>query len=302
MTPADVSPPDAATAGEWSLARPEARRSLILCGIGAILGLVIAGFGLFTAQGTRTDNVPPEDAAVVNQVPILRSDFLQQLRALHDEDLARATPAQKKQVLDDMIREELYVQRGIELGMANDDIDVRAALVTATEGQTALDATTAGATDEELRSYFNAHRAKYAGEGTMELHDWLIPVGHEARATAISAALRDGATPASQSLTSSGKVDDGEEYYFAARIHLGPVLFRPALRLRDGEVSAPIATGGRTHILTMIRNRPPPPVHFEQVRDHVFGDFIRDKVVRLEQGNARFLRKRADIKIAPDLQ
>lgn len=297
-----MSPPDRARPAEWSLARPDARRSLILCAIGALLGLAIAGFGLFTAQGTRTASVPPEDAAVINQVPILRSDFIQQLRALHDVDLAHATPAQRRQVLDDMIREELYVQRGVELGMANDDVDVRAALVAATEGQTAMDATTAGASDDELRSYFDAHRGAYAGEGTMELGDWLVPVGAEARAAQIAIALRGGASAASQGLTGSGKVDDGEEYYFAARIHLGATLFAAALRLKDGEVSAPIVTAGRTHILAMKRNRAPPPVRFEDVRDHVFSDFLRDKVARLEQGNARFLRKRADIKIAPDLR
>jgi parvulin-like peptidyl-prolyl isomerase len=302
MTAPDLISSDGTATEEWSLARPDARRSLILCATGAILGLAIAGFGLFTAEGTRTASVPAEDAAVVNQIPILRSDFLQQLRALHDVDLSRATPAQKKQVLDDMIREELYVQRGVELGMANDDVDVRTALVAATEGQTALDATTAGATDEELRAYFNAHRGAYAGEGTIELADWLVPIGQESRASAIAAALRGGATPQSQSLVTSGKVDDGQEYYFAARIHLGPALFDAAVPLKDGEASAPFAVAGRTHILVMKHNRPPPPVVFEKVRDQVFGNFVRDKIARLEQGNARFLRKRADIKIAPDLQ
>jgi hypothetical protein len=55
----------------WSLDRPNARRSLILCAAGALIGLGIAGLGLFTAQGTRTASVPAEDVALVNQVPIL---------------------------------------------------------------------------------------------------------------------------------------------------------------------------------------------------------------------------------------
>lgn len=289
----------ASDSSAWSLAQPNARRSLILCAVGAIAGLIVAGFGLFTAEGTRTSHVPPEDAAIVNQVPILMSDFVQQLRAVHDVGLAQATPAQKKKILDDMIREELYVQRGVELGMANDDIDVRAALVAATEAQTAADAMTAGATDRELRDYFAQHRATYASEGTMELGDWIVPAGRDLQA--IASAVRGGATPASLGLTSSGKVDDGEEYYFAARIHLGPALFAAARGLRDGEVAA-VAVGGQGHVLTMKRNVQPVPARFEQVRDHVLGDYIRERVGRIEDANGRFLRKRADIKIADSLR
>lgn len=299
---ADPIPDDAVASGAWNLAGANARRSLALCAIGAVLGLAIAGYGLFTAQGTRTAGLPAEDAAIVNQVPILRTDVIQQLRALHDTDLAHATPAQRRQVIDDMIREELYVQRGIELGLANDDIDVRAALVAATEGQTAIEATTAGATDGELRAYLAAHRDAYAGEGTIELADWLVPVGQDARAPAIVAAWRAGAAPQRQSLTRSGVMNDGEEYYFAARLHLGPALFTQAVRLADGAISPPVISGGRTHILIVRHNRPPAPVRFDDVRDRVLGDVVRDKVAGLERNNGRFLRQRADIRIAPDLE
>jgi hypothetical protein len=293
--------PTADRIDDWSLSRAGARRSLILCVVGAIAGLVIAGFGLFTAQGTRTSTVPPEDAAVVNQIPILMADYLQQLHAIYEVDLARATKAQKEKILDDMIREELYVQRGIELGMANDDIDVRATLVTATEAQTAADATNAGATEAELRGYFDRHQATYAGEGTIELGDWLVPQNRAGDGERIAAAIRAGASLQSQSLTSSKLIDDGQEYYFAARAHLGEPLFAVARRLHDGEVG--IATiSGQTHILVVKHNAIPTPARFEMVRDHVLSDYIRDRVAEVERANGRFLRKRADIKIAATLQ
>ena len=47
-------------------------------GIGTIIGLGIAGYGLFTAKGTVTRVVPPENVALVNQRPILRTDFIAQ--------------------------------------------------------------------------------------------------------------------------------------------------------------------------------------------------------------------------------
>src|SRR5271170_5453307 len=96
-------------------------RALILMAIGAVAGLALAAYALFTAKGTSTLIVPPEDVALVNQQPIVRSDYLTQLRTLYDVDYAHATPDQRRKVLDDMIREELFVQRGTELDVASAD-------------------------------------------------------------------------------------------------------------------------------------------------------------------------------------
>ncbi len=284
----------------WDLGQPVARRSLLLCAVGAVVGLAIAGVGLFTAQGTRTANVPPESVAIVNNAPILRADLMQQLNALYGVTFTQATRAQKRKVLEDMIREELYVQRGVEMGLANDDIDVRQALVSGAEGQVAQDALTARPADTELGDWYKAHRAKYASEGLMELHEFLVPRG--VRADHIVAALRSGASAASLGLKSSGRVDDGEEFYFAARIHLGEEVFAVARSLSNGAVSDPIVTPDGVHVLQMVRNEVPVSIPYTEARDQVLRDFQADKIARLQAGNERFLRKRADIKIASDLQ
>ena len=72
------------------------RRSFLLMGCGALLGLLMAGYSLFTARGTSTLIVPAEDVALVNQQPISRSDYLQQLQTLYSVDLAHATAAQRR--------------------------------------------------------------------------------------------------------------------------------------------------------------------------------------------------------------
>ncbi|HEY0340643.1 MAG TPA: hypothetical protein VGC34_07565, partial [Steroidobacteraceae bacterium] len=95
-----------------------ATRSMVLCAIGAVVGLAIAGVGLFSARGTATRNVPPEDIALVNQRPVLRSDFVTQLESETGESFDQATRAEKLKVLGEMIREELLVQRGLELDFA----------------------------------------------------------------------------------------------------------------------------------------------------------------------------------------
>src|ERR1700691_5757654 len=149
-------------------------RSFVLMGGGALLGLLMAGYSLFTARGTSTLAVPPEDVALVNQQPISRSDYLQQLQTLYSVDLGHATAAQRRRVLEDMIREELFVQRGKELDVASTDPDVRSAMVNSVEQEIAADALTAQPSEVQLRGYYPAHRARYASEGVMNVRDYVF--------------------------------------------------------------------------------------------------------------------------------
>ncbi len=280
-----------------TFSRPDARRSLLLCAIGAVIGLIIAGFGLFTAKGTRTNSVPAEDVALVNGVPILMSDYIQQLRTLYDVSLNAATPAERRKVVDTMIREELYVQRGIELGLQADTIEVRDALVGAVEAQTAADATMAQPSDAELRAYYVQHKREFADEGVMALADYRLPRGTgPAAIAAAGTALRAGHLTA---VPRSGAMVDGDEYYFAARLHLGAPLFAVAARLHAGEVSPPVTLPDGVHLVVMTRNVPPVPPPFEAIRDKVREAAIAAQARRLTAANGTFLRKRADIQLAP---
>ena len=285
--------------GIWSFNQPSARRSLILCALSAITGLVIAGFGLFTAKGTRTSSVPADDVALVNGVPILMSDYIQQIRTLYDVPLSAATPAERRKTLDDMIREELYVQRGVELGLQSDTIEVRDALVGAVEAQTAADATMAQPSDAELRAYYAAHLIDFADEGVLALEDYRLPPGASPAAVAAASTALHAAGPAGiTAVPRSGAMADGDEYYFAARLHLGAKLFVIAQGLKAGEVSPPVALADGTHIVVMVHNVPPVAPPFAAIRDKVLAAAIDAQAKRLTAANGRFLRKRADIQVA----
>ncbi len=281
------------------------RRSFVFLGCGALLGLLMAGYSLFTARGTSTLVVPPEDVALVNQQPISRSDYLQQLQTLFGVDLAHATREQRQKVLNDMIREELFVQRGRELDVASTDPEVRAALVNAVELEIAADAVTAQPTDRQLQDYYARHHQRYASEGIMSLGDYVFPPGELAAAAAASEALKLAPlTPALLArlhVADSGKVA-GEEFYFAVRIHLGEPLFEIARHLADGEVSEPIAAADAIHVLYMLKNKKPVAFDFSDARDQVLTDYRNDAIGHLRTGDEAFLRRRANVLLAEDLR
>ena len=283
-------------------------RSLIIFGVGAALGLLVAGFGLFTAKGGQTRIVPPEDVALVNQRPILLSDFNNQLVAQYATPLEQITPAERRAVLNDMIREELFVQRGLELDMPSSDPDVRSALVASVEQQVLADATAQKLTEDQLRTYFEAHRDHYATEGSMALVDLVATIHGRsadqalAAARAAAAALAQGQAPdpvaARYGLAPSGAVK-GEEFYFAAHIHLGDDLFKAARALADGRVSAPIPRPDGTHVILMLRNRPPVSQSFAQAEPQVQLDYEKDLRARMAAAELKFLREKADILVGP---
>jgi hypothetical protein len=263
------------------------RKTLLLSAAGAVLGLAVAGYGLFTANGTRTAHVPAEDVALVNGVPILREDFIQQLGSLYGVTLSAATPAQKHKVLADMVQEELTVQRGVEMGLLTDDTDVRTALVTGMEGQIAQDADAEVPSEAQVRAWYDSHRQVYAGEGQMTVSEWIVPHG-----IAPEAAMK--APP-------NGRTNDGTEFYFAARLHLGPALFRVAQGLHDGQVSTPVPMPDGVHVLRMVSNHPPVPISYDEAHPRVIQDMRADARKRAQRENAAFLTRRADVRVADDM-
>jgi hypothetical protein len=210
----------ARTTGYSDLSQVRPIRSLTLLALGAAAGLAIAGFGLFTAEGTSTRTVPPDCVALVNRRPILKIDFLSQLRTVYGVGLEDSTVEQRQKVLSDMIREELFVQRGLELDFPQSDPDTRTALVAAVEQQVVADVAAEQPSEADLIAFYESHKAKYSTDGTMIVHDLASPNANAATADAAAEAARNGVSLAEiasrYGFTDSDKTH-GEEFYFAAQ-------------------------------------------------------------------------------------
>lgn len=282
---------------------------MVLCGIGAVAGLAIAGVGLFSARGTATHSVPPEDVALVNQRPVLRSDFVTQLESETGETFDQSTRAEKLKVLGEMVREELLVQRGLELDFAETDQSTRNALSTAMSQQVLADSTTSQPSEQQLQQFFDQNPARYASDGILAVRHLVIALRGGsateqllAKAHEAATALRT-ATPAETVLARYGLTEprnDGDEFYFAAKIHLGDPLFEVALKLKEGTVSEPLLAADGIHIVKVIKNKVPVPLTFERARLQVMSDFKDAQQTRLMEATMKFLRGRSKILIATD--
>ena len=302
-----------AFARAWQAAAQRSeRRSLILLAIGAVIGLGIAGYGLFTAKGTRTHGVPPEAIALVNQRPILRSDFMTQVQTQYGVRFQDTTPAQRERVLEDMIDEELMVQRGLEIDLPSYDPDVRSALVAGVELELFADVIAKRPSEAELEAYYSAHRDKYVRDGSVRMRDLVVPSGAAGapleRARDAVQALRAG-TPLDQvmqhfalvdsrRLLDSGHVDTGDVFDFAARARLDPAVFAVARGMASGQISDPIATADGVHVVVMVRRVPPQQRSFSESSNEVWRDVTEDAKRRVRAASLRYLRSRSEILVA----
>src|ERR1700690_4309265 len=291
---------------------------MLLMAGGALIGLLIAGYGLFTAKGTRSRGVPPEAVALVNGRAILRSDFMVQAQAQFTLPFSQTSTAQRRKTLDDMVDEELMMQRGIEIDLPSYDPDVRNALVAGVELEVSADALAQQPTEQELRQYYQAHEDRYSSEGIMQLRDLVVlsDAGHpgdaaRAVAGAAVAALRHGegleevvrqyGLADSGRFMDAGHVDTGNIFQFAVRAKLDDALYRAALALKDGEVSDPLEETDGVHLIAMVRHAFPVAQSFEDAQNRVFADFKKEAQDKVLQANLKHLNSRADIALSPEL-
>jgi hypothetical protein len=316
--------PEQSSGDFFDLSKPHVRRSMVLLALGALLGLAIAGYGLFTAKGTRSRSVPPEDLALVNNRPILRSDFMTQVQTEFATPFAESTPEQRAKVLEDMVAEELQVQRGLEIDLPSFDPDVRTALVAGVQLEISADVMAQQPTDQELRAYYEAHKDHYVGEGVLRMRDLVAKSGAAAKAGQAMAnaqqamartqqavtALRAG-LPVEQAmqryrledsgaLMAAGHVDSGEIFEFAARAKLAREIYASVATLQSGQISEPIRQSDGVHVVVMLEHRMPVREDYGTAADQVWTDYKNEAHARVREANVRYLRSRADILLSPE--
>jgi parvulin-like peptidyl-prolyl isomerase len=296
----------------FDVSKTSVRRSMTLLALGAVIGLVIAGYGLFTARGTRSHGVPPEAIALVNQRQILRSDFMTQAQTEFTVPFWQTTREQRRKVLADMIDEELMMQRGLEIDLPSYDPDVRNALVAGVELEVTADVLAQQPTIDELHAYYERHKNKFSSEGVMQLRDLVIkskPAAAVVAAQAALAALRGGQKLETViekfNLVDSGRFmeaghgDTGDIFQFAVRAKVDDALYDAIAPLKDGEFAGPVVQGDGVHLIAMIKHRYPVPQTFDEASNLVWTDYKKDAQAKVRAANIIYLRSLADIVVAP---
>ncbi|MDA8961846.1 peptidylprolyl isomerase [Congregibacter sp.] len=148
------------------------------------LGILIALTGLVDAGKAPLGETT---AALVNQTPI-SADEMQSV--LQRRTLEGAPVDQLLDTLDDMIDEELLIQRASELGILRRDSNVRVAIIQAMEKSILNEERGRNFSQAQIQDFYRDNTALFAEPLRLQLEE--IVVENETQATALVTALREG--------------------------------------------------------------------------------------------------------------
>lgn len=245
----------------------ETRAPLVLLGVGAAAGFVIAAIGLLAPAPAPSSDF----AARVGGTVISHDDYDRVLAALATDKKGPLTQKDRAWALERLIDEELLIARGLDLGLARTDRQTRAAIVRAM--MTSITAETAAAehSDDDLRAYHAENLGRFTESARYRVRAYRA--GSAADARALTEALRTGTPPGQSPLAT---VPDALLPAPQLATYLGPSAVEAARALEPGAVGAPIARGGGYLIVHLVDRQDAVVRPFAEVRGQVAAAYRRD--------------------------
>jgi len=273
---------------------------------------VLAARGLIASDARQGDALPELVIARVNGSEILTEDYLRLVAGLERDTREAAGEKSRRHVLDRMIDEEVLVQRGLELGLAESDRRIRANITAAMIRSILVEVEDRQPSDSELREFYRDHRDFFTRPGRMRVHQLFFRVpsssGQDA-AAARARQVRDRIEPAQALAELREDFGDPEisplpDALLPAtklREYLGPTALRAAFELEVGEVSQPVRSGTGYHLLQLVEREPARTLPLSEIEDQVRSEWRRRAGDRALREYLDELRDRAEIAIAPKL-
>jgi hypothetical protein len=258
---------------------------------GALAGLLAAGFGILR-QADSGNELPANALARINDQIITRDHYDRAVARLgassgSDEDSAW--------VLQRLVDDELLVQRGLELGMAQSDTAVRNAIIESLIASITAEADAASPSDEELGQHLAANAARFSFVASLALVAW--QTDDEAVAQTFVSALRsDGSSNTSAVIDAIPGLPSGLTPVEQLREFLGPGITAAAADMPPGS-SAVFARRGRWLVVQVLEKESGVITDLDKVRNRVLLDYRRSLADQTLRDYLDDLRRRADVNV-----
>jgi parvulin-like peptidyl-prolyl isomerase len=274
--------------------------------------VVLAAYGLLTGAAPGAA-LPDHGVARVNGTLIFSDAFERLVAGLESDTREVASPETRRRVLDRMIEEELLVQRGLELGLAESDRRVRADITAAMIRSVVVAAEDEPPVEAELRAFYGEERSFFTQPGRLRVRQifFRVPTRQAEEVAAVRAAdakrrLDEGETfedvAAALGEEPISRVPDAMLPPTKLREYVGPTALRAAMDLEPGEISSPVRSGTGFHLIQLVASKSPRVPPYETVVEQVRAEFIRRRGDRALRDYLDELRARAQVVVAPALQ
>lgn len=281
------------------------RRARLLLVLGVVAGVAAAAVGL-VRSGRQAPELSEDDVALVNGERITAEAFAQLEAAVTAE--RRGTPlddTQRQRILDRLVDEELLLQRGIELGLARLEPTARRAIVSAVVATVTTDAEAEEPDEDTLRSFYGEASDRFRRPGRVRVEVLFASTGVRPevqafeRASEAARRLRAGEDFSSvdQALGDPQRsaLPGGPLAPETLREYLGPSPAQAAVSLAPGEVSDPVRGGAGYYVLRLVEQLGGELAPFEEVRDRVRSEWLREQGERALGDYLEDLRAQASV-------
>ena len=259
---------------------------------GAFAGLVATGYGMLRQADPNTQ-LPETVVASVNSTTIGRDVFDQALKSFGTSTLDQDD---KTLLLERLVDNELLVQRGVELGMTESDIEVRNAIVNSLVASITAEADAANPTDDELKKYLAENADNFSYTSKIWIDVWasdMEPVAQE-----LVRILQAGAPiPEIKGIESLKDLPDALTETSMLSEHLGPAITSAVVEMPEGS-SAIFARRGRWLVVKMIAKERSYVTEMSTIRGRLLLSYRRNLANAMLTSYIDDLRERAEIQVS----
>lgn len=284
------------------------RMRVALLALGACAGLIMAASGLVEHWSPSPGELPKGAIARVGEKIITQERYLQVLNDLAADKRAPLSAEDKQFVIDRLVDEELLIQRGMELGLADSSPQIRKALAAAVIGQLTAEAEASLPGEKALRHLYESDPEFFTATARFRLRWWRLPAGDDAAQRKAKDAYRQlsNGVALEEVRQSTGLepvliLPDVLLPLSKIRDYLGPVLTGQVSMLERGVFSKPIMDNGDLHILQLLDYRPEVLPPFEQARPVLEAEYLRRAGDEALRQYLQWLRLRSEVIVVREM-
>jgi len=275
----------------------------VILAVGVVVGFLLAAVGALTPT---TETATNDVVARVNGKAITAEELA---FALERSDKAKsATRAQRLEILNQLVDQELLIQRGVEIGLLEADHTVRKTIAMTMVDSIVTEVLAKEPLEEELQTFYQSHLAVFTTLPRAYVQQ--IFCGEEpdrtdayTRAEQAHDALTRGVSfqevSALYGSANAAALPEGLTPLPVLRRLLGPTLSDAVLAMKTGEISAVLATSAGYTVLRLVDQQAEQTLPYEAVKQEVRAEYLHRRRDDALQHYLDRLRQEATIILSP---
>jgi parvulin-like peptidyl-prolyl isomerase len=284
------------------------RRSLLLLGAGAVIGIALAAVG---ALRPASQFLARDAVAWVNERPIPSEVYEQALAPFAAGGLDAMTEVQRSEVLRRLIQRELLVQRGEDIGLVTSDPTVRKSISAAMIRSVVARSEAIQPSEAQLREFFEENRRYFAPPATLQVRQLVF----QARSNENASAVLERAQAAHSAIAEGLPFGDAAERYADVPLleipdallpthklaqYIGPTFAERVARLKLLEVSPVMESDSGLRIFQLIGATSSETASYDELEDWVEGAYRRETADRALREYLAHLWVEGDVVLSPE--